>query len=70
MTILMIIILIWINLKYCFLYIQDIDECKIVTSNNCSLSTSTCKNKEGGFVCECKSGYIAKNFYECKGKYK
>lgn len=58
----------WRNPKCCFIYIQDIDECKIVTSNNCSSSTSTCRNKDGGFVCECKSGYTAKNLYECEGK--
>lgn len=64
----MIIISWWRNSKCCFIYIQDIDECKIVTSNNCSSSTSMCKNKDGGFVCECKSGYTAKNLYECEGK--
>lgn len=36
--------------------------------NNCFLLILMCKDKDGGFVCECKFGYIVKNFYECEGK--
>lgn len=49
-------------------FVTDINECGIVTSNNCSTSTSICKNKDGGYVCECKSGFTQKNLYECEGK--
>jgi hypothetical protein len=49
-------------------YILDVDECANAGSHNCSSITSTCQNKDGGFSCTCKTGYMQKNLYECKGQ--
>ena len=36
----------------------DIDECLSETTNNCSISRNQlCVNTEGGFVCECETGF-------------
>ncbi|CAN7059211.1 unnamed protein product, partial [Brassica oleracea var. botrytis] len=46
---------------------QDIDECT-THKHNCS-DPSTCRNKDGGFYCECKSGYrLDATTMSCKRK--
>jgi len=42
-----------------------VDECELET-HNCS-AQATCENKEGGFACNCNSGYSG-NGYTCQGK--
>lgn len=49
-------------------FVIDINECGIVMLNNCLILIFICKNKDGGYVCECKFGFIQKNLYECEGK--
>ena len=41
----------------------DIDECS--TSNNCDYYAD-CKNTDGSYSCQCKSGYIGDG-YSCSG---
>ncbi|CAF2109825.1 wall-associated receptor kinase 1-like [Brassica napus] len=48
---------------------QDINECiSTIHKHNCS-DPSTCRNKDGGFYCKCRSGYrLDTNTMSCKRK--
>ena len=45
--------------------LSDIDECSD-GSNNCH-EYAECSNKQGGFICECKTGFGGNGTY-CEGK--
>jgi hypothetical protein len=49
--------------------LPDIDECANAANNNCSDSTSTCQNTEGGYTCKCLSGYTQQDPYTCQGRF-
>lgn len=48
---------------------SDIDECKDISL--CDSGTSTCRNTDGSYVCDCNVGYQRDYYYSfrCKGKY-
>ena len=49
------------------LLVSDIDECT-THKHNCS-DPSTCRNKDGGFYCQCQSGYrLDATTMSCKRK--
>ena len=53
-------------LSYCFL-ITDINECERNT-HSCHPDRAHCLNKEGGFDCKCKNGYVLSDDEDCIGK--
>ncbi|CAA7022624.1 unnamed protein product [Microthlaspi erraticum] len=45
---------------------HDIDECtNTIHRHNCTDPNSTCENKDGGFLCNCKSGYRNNSTNSC-----
>ncbi|CDY63090.1 BnaAnng18660D, partial [Brassica napus] len=52
-----------------YLPVSDINECiSTIHKHNCS-DPSTCRNKDGGFYCKCRSGYrLDTNTMSCKRK--
>ena len=46
------------------IYFADIDECANATLNNCQ---QVCVNSEGGYTCDCFSGYSLVNSTYCEG---
>ena len=51
--------------SYCFLT-TDINECERRT-HNCHPDRAHCLNRDGGYDCKCKDGYVLSDDEDCIG---
>ena len=59
------LILVCTLIQYFSLDPKDIDEC-VTDQNNCT-ENANCNNTNGGFICECSSGYSGVGDVKCTG---